>query len=104
MTKQRRSFSDEFKCEAADLVLASVTQPGERALSEKPDADLVIKALAMAYEQRGRPQGLVAGRLGWRCRNIKFQRCPTRDHDSGAQAERFIMLNNWRGMLNSVQA
>lgn len=29
------------------------------ALSEKPDADLVIKALDMAYEQRGRPSGLL---------------------------------------------
>ncbi|MFA0926897.1 IS3 family transposase [Pseudomonas syringae pv. tagetis] len=29
------------------------------ALSNKPDADLVIKALDMAYEQRGRPQGLM---------------------------------------------
>ncbi|VVP17717.1 hypothetical protein PS900_03687 [Pseudomonas fluorescens] len=29
------------------------------ALSDKPDADLVIKALDMAYEQRGRPQGLL---------------------------------------------
>ena len=29
------------------------------ALSEKPDADLVVKALDMAYEQRGRPQGLM---------------------------------------------
>ena len=29
------------------------------ALSRKPDADLVIKALDMAYEQRGRPQGLL---------------------------------------------
>jgi len=29
------------------------------ALSEKPDAELVIKALDMAYEQRGRPQGLL---------------------------------------------
>jgi len=29
------------------------------ALSNKPDADLVIKALDMAYEQRGRPQGLL---------------------------------------------
>ncbi|WP_130871445.1 IS3 family transposase [Pseudomonas bubulae] len=29
------------------------------ALSSKPDADLVIKALDMAYEQRGRPQGLL---------------------------------------------
>ncbi len=29
------------------------------ALSEKPDAELVIKALDMAYEQRGRPQGLM---------------------------------------------
>jgi len=29
------------------------------ALSEKPQADLVIKALDMAYEQRGRPQGLL---------------------------------------------
>jgi len=29
------------------------------ALSIKPDADLVIKALDMAYEQRGRPQGLL---------------------------------------------
>ena len=28
------------------------------ALSEKPDAELVIKALDMAYEQRGRPSGL----------------------------------------------
>ncbi|RON42537.1 transposase [Pseudomonas brassicacearum] len=28
------------------------------ALSNKPDTDLVIKALDMAYEQRGRPQGL----------------------------------------------
>lgn len=28
-------------------------------LSSKPDADLVIKALDMAYEQRGRPQGLL---------------------------------------------
>ncbi|MDZ5601810.1 IS3 family transposase [Pseudomonas sp. RP23018S] len=27
------------------------------ALSEKPDADLVVKALDVAYEQRGRPQG-----------------------------------------------
>ena len=27
------------------------------ALSEKPDAELVIKALDMAFEQRGRPQG-----------------------------------------------
>lgn len=29
------------------------------ALSEKPDAALVIKALDMAYEQRGRPQSLL---------------------------------------------
>jgi putative transposase len=29
------------------------------ALSEKPGAELVIKALDMAYEQRGRPQGLL---------------------------------------------
>ncbi|KOP54303.1 transposase [Pseudomonas coronafaciens pv. porri] len=29
------------------------------ALSGKPDADLVIKALDMAYEQRGKPQGLL---------------------------------------------
>jgi len=29
------------------------------ALSNKPDADLVIKALDMAYEQWGRPQGLL---------------------------------------------
>jgi putative transposase len=29
------------------------------ALSEKPDADLVIKALDMAYEERGKPQGLM---------------------------------------------
>lgn len=29
------------------------------ALSEKPDADLVIKALDVAYEQRGKPQGLL---------------------------------------------
>lgn len=29
------------------------------ALSEKPGAELVIKALDMAYQQRGRPQGLL---------------------------------------------
>ncbi|UXZ43717.1 IS3 family transposase [Pseudomonas soli] len=29
------------------------------ALSEKPDADLVAKALDVAYEQRGKPQGLL---------------------------------------------
>ena len=29
------------------------------ALSNKPDTDLVVKALDMAYEQRGRPQGLL---------------------------------------------
>jgi len=29
------------------------------ALSSKPDTDLVIKALGMAYEQRVRPQGLL---------------------------------------------
>lgn len=29
------------------------------ALSNKPDADLVVKALDMAYEQRGKPQGLL---------------------------------------------
>jgi putative transposase len=29
------------------------------ALSEKPDADLVVKALEVAYEQRGKPQGLL---------------------------------------------
>lgn len=29
------------------------------ALSRKPDADLVIKALDMAYQQRGEPQGLL---------------------------------------------
>ena len=29
------------------------------ALSSKPDTDLVIKALDMAYEQRGKPQGLL---------------------------------------------
>ncbi len=29
------------------------------ALSGEPDADLVIKALDMAYEQRGKPQGLL---------------------------------------------
>jgi putative transposase len=28
-------------------------------MSEKPDAELVIKALDMAYEQRGRPSGLL---------------------------------------------
>jgi hypothetical protein len=32
---------------------------GGWALSNRPDADLVIKALDMAYEQRGRPQGLL---------------------------------------------
>ncbi|BAQ82258.1 transposase [Pseudomonas sp. St29] len=30
-----------------------------RSLSGKPDADLVIKPLDMAYEQRGKPQGLL---------------------------------------------
>ncbi len=29
------------------------------ALSNKPDSDLVIKALDMAYEQRGKPQGML---------------------------------------------
>ncbi len=29
------------------------------ALSAKPDADLVVKALDMAYEQRGRPQNVM---------------------------------------------
>lgn len=29
------------------------------AFSSKPDADLVIKALDMAYEQRGRPQSVL---------------------------------------------
>ncbi|MBF8659623.1 IS3 family transposase [Pseudomonas putida] len=29
------------------------------ALSEKPDADLVVKALDVAYQQRGKPQGLL---------------------------------------------
>jgi len=29
------------------------------AFSPKPDADLVIKALDMAYEQRGRPQSVL---------------------------------------------
>ena len=29
------------------------------ALSEHPDTDLVIKALDMAFEQRGRPQGVM---------------------------------------------
>lgn len=29
------------------------------ALSAKPDAELTIKALDMAYEQRGRPQGMM---------------------------------------------
>ncbi|MBY9845136.1 IS3 family transposase [Pseudomonas aeruginosa] len=29
------------------------------ALSEKPDGDLVVKALDVAYEQRGKPQGLL---------------------------------------------
>ena len=29
------------------------------ALSEKPDAELVIKALDMVYEERGRPSGLL---------------------------------------------
>lgn len=33
------------------------------ALSEKPDADLVVKALDVAYEQRGKPQGMLAGRI-----------------------------------------
>lgn len=28
-------------------------------LSSQPDTDLVIKALDMAYEQRGKPQGLL---------------------------------------------
>ena len=29
------------------------------AFSPRPDADLVVQALEMAYEQRGRPQGLL---------------------------------------------
>lgn len=29
------------------------------AFSTRPDADLVVQALEMAYEQRGRPQGLL---------------------------------------------
>ena len=29
------------------------------ALSAKPDADLVVKALDLAYEQRGKPQGIL---------------------------------------------
>jgi len=32
---------------------------GGLGIVRKPDADLVIKALDMAYEQRGRPQGLL---------------------------------------------
>ena len=33
------------------------------ALSEKPDAELVIKALDMAYEQRGRPRACYSTRI-----------------------------------------
>jgi hypothetical protein len=33
------------------------------ALSNKPDTNLVIKALDMAYEERGRPQGLFFARI-----------------------------------------
>ena len=33
------------------------------ALLEKPNADLVVNALDVAYEQRGKPQGLLAGYL-----------------------------------------
>jgi putative transposase len=29
------------------------------AFSNKPDTDLVVKALDIAYEQRGKPQGLL---------------------------------------------
>jgi len=48
----------------ATVVLAIVLDLSARrivgwALSHKPDANLVIKALDMAYEQRGRPQGLL---------------------------------------------
>ncbi|MFH7445310.1 DDE-type integrase/transposase/recombinase, partial [Pseudomonas syringae pv. tagetis] len=32
---------------------------GAWAVSHKPDTDLVIKALDMAYEQRGKPPGLL---------------------------------------------
>ncbi len=39
-----------------ELVLVS-KQPGSHAY--KPDTNLVIKALDMPYEQRGRPQGLL---------------------------------------------
>ena len=39
------------------------------ALSNKPGTDLVIKALDMAYEQRGRPQGLLFTRI--RARNME---------------------------------
>ena len=35
------------------------------ALSNKPDADLVIKALDMPYEQRGGPQGLLLHSDQW---------------------------------------
>ncbi len=66
------------------------------ALSAKPDADLVIKALDMAYEQRGKPQQALfhslqgsqyASRL---FRSLKSEWIPSTGYLSAQQAQRDI--------------
>ena len=57
MTRKRRSFSPEFKQEAASMVLDLYARRVVGwAMSSSPDADLVVKALDHAWEQRGRPE------------------------------------------------
>lgn len=83
MTKQRRTFSAEFKQQAACPVLdqgysymeaGRSVGVGETVLRRW--VQLVVQALEMAYEQRGRPQGLLFhSDQGGQYTSRKFRQC-----------------------------
>jgi putative transposase len=72
------------------------------ALSEKPDADLVVKALDVAYEQRGKPQGLMFhsdqgsqyGSRQFRQRLWRYRICQSMSRRGNCWDSQFTMLKS----------
>ena len=72
------------------------------ALTGKPDADLVIKALDLAYEQRGKPQGLLFhsdqgsqyGRQSFRQRLLRYRMGQSMSRRGNCWDTQFTMLKN----------
>ena len=66
------------------------------ALSEKPDADLVVKALDVAYEQRGKPQGLDSRGLR---RPPQSKKCPSSALSHPAETTKPLKTLTFSGAL-----